>query len=133
MANITAELREGTVVTLHARQFTWKGDEPLVPAGPTKAQRLMSSCSDWRRLQPGEIASGDPNAPSRAVRELLCEQIAERLGVAISELEVRRQGRVPFLFVSGQPARVDLSLSHHGDWLGFACELEPAVPGALVR
>ena len=89
--------------------------------------------SDWRRLDAGEIASGDPDAPSRAVRELLCERLAERLGVAISELEVRRQGRVPFLFVSGQRAPVDLSLSHHGDWLGFACELEPGVPEALIR
>ncbi len=59
MANITAELREGTVVTLHARQFTWKGDEPLVPAGPTNCQRIdpymeplpldLSLLCDWRR------------------------------------------------------------------------------------
>lgn len=87
----------------------------------------------WRRLEAGEIASGDPDAPSQAVRALLCERIAEQLGVAVSELEVRRQGRVPFLFVNGEPAPVDLSLSHHGDWLGFACELEPAATEAPVR
>ena len=110
-----------------------ENDGALHAVATSRVVEPSAVLSDWRRLRPGEIASGDPNAPSRAVRELLCEQIAERLGVAISELEVRRQGRVPFLFVSGQPARVDLSLSHHGDWLGFACELEPAVPGALVR
>jgi phosphopantetheinyl transferase (holo-ACP synthase) len=84
----------------------------------------------WRKLDAGEIASGDPDAPSRAVRALLCERIAGLLGVAPSELEVRRRGRVPFLWLRGEPAPVDLSLSHHGDWLGFACELEPVASGA---
>ena len=28
------------------------------------------------------------------------------------------------------PAPVDLSLSHHGDWLGFACELDSNHNGA---
>jgi phosphopantetheinyl transferase (holo-ACP synthase) len=77
----------------------------------------------WRRLAVGEIASGDPEAPSRAVRELLCERLAARLGVSPDALEVRRRGRVPYLWLNGKPAPVDLSLSHHGGWLAFACEL----------
>jgi phosphopantetheinyl transferase (holo-ACP synthase) len=89
--------------------------------------------SGWRRLEAGEIASGDPDAPSRAVRALLCERIASELGVAASELEVRRQGRVPVLWLRGARAPVDLSLSHHGDWLGFACEIEQPPAGGPVR
>lgn len=77
----------------------------------------------WRRLAVGEIESGDPEAPSRAVRELLCERVAARLGVKPEELEVRRRGRIPYLWLNGKPAPVDLSLSHHGGWLAFACEL----------
>jgi hypothetical protein len=64
------------------------------------------------------------------VRSLLCERIAELLGVPASDLEVRRRGRVPFLWLRGERAPVDLSLSHHGDWLGFACELDPAASRA---
>ena len=45
MAVIKAELREGTVVTLHARQFTWRGDEPLgaggTDTGPTPYEILI--------------------------------------------------------------------------------------------
>jgi len=87
----------------------------------------------WRQLDSDEIASGDPDAASRAVRTLLCDQIAKSLGVAPSELEVRRRGRVPFLWLRGEAAPVDLSLSHHGRWLGFACEIDPAVSGAVDR
>jgi phosphopantetheinyl transferase (holo-ACP synthase) len=93
-------------------------------------QRVVTG---WRRLERGEIASGDPDAPSRAVRALLCDRIAERLGVAASELEVRRLGRVPYLWLRGERAPVDLSLSHHGDWLCFACELEPAAAGVAEQ
>jgi len=79
--------------------------------------------SGWQRLAPGEAAL-DPGAPSRAVRELLCTRVAERLGVGVHELEVRRRGRIPQLWLRGRPAPVDLSLSHHGGWLAWAFELE---------
>jgi len=85
------------------------------------ADRSADRVLGWCRLDASE--AGDAQAPSRAVRSLLCERVAERLGVAVSALEVRSQGRVPFLWLSGRPAKADLSLSHHGDWLGFACEL----------
>ncbi len=61
------------------------------------------------------------------------ERLAAALGVAESDLEVRRRGRVPHLWLRGAPAPVDLSLSHHGDWLGFACELEPTTAGVIDR
>jgi len=78
----------------------------------------------WRRLDAGEIGPGDPDAPGRAARSLLCECVAPRLGVPVDELEVRRHGRVPQLWLRGARAPVDVSLSHHGAWLAFACEIE---------
>ena len=77
----------------------------------------------WRQLTEREIEGGGSEAPSRAVRKLLCERLAVRLGVNEAELEERRRGRVPFLWLGGRPAAIDLSLSHHGGWLAFACEL----------
>ena len=45
MATITAELREGTFVTLQARQFTWRGDKRLdvggTDTGPTPYEILL--------------------------------------------------------------------------------------------
>ncbi len=47
MAVITAELREGTQVSINARQFAWLGDEPLgaggTDMGPTPYEMLLGS------------------------------------------------------------------------------------------
>ena len=72
--------------------------------------------------------SRDAEAPSRAVRKLACEKLAGHLGAEVRDLEVRKRGRLPELWLGGTPARVLLSLSHHGDWVGFACALADASP-----
>jgi phosphopantetheine--protein transferase-like protein len=88
---------------------------------------------DWQRLDLRDEEPSDPDAPSRAVRELLCERVAERLGVKVDELEVRRRGRIPYLWIAGEPAPVDLSLSHHGGWLAFACQFDESATDATTE
>ncbi|MCH7975784.1 MAG: OsmC family protein [Bacteroidetes bacterium] len=47
MALVTAELRDGTLVTIRARHFAWSGDEPLeaggTDTGPTPYEMLLGS------------------------------------------------------------------------------------------
>jgi phosphopantetheinyl transferase (holo-ACP synthase) len=62
----------------------------------------------------------DPEGPSRAVRRLACRRVGELIGVDPADLEVRKEGRIPKLFLAGEPLAFDLSLSHHGRLVAFA-------------
>ena len=70
----------------------------------------------------GVEASERPNA-SRAVRTLIVRNLAQRLGLPESALRVLRSGRIPRLEVVGRNCSLDLSLSHHGRYVAFACDL----------
>ena len=73
------------------------------------------------------VASSDATLEaSEAVRGLARERLAARLGVAPSALRIGRRGRVPTLRLRGDPRRFDLSLSHHGRYLAFACDVTGA-------
>ncbi len=63
----------------------------------------------------------DPSSLSRAARQLAITQIAKEFGFDSTELEIRRESRIPYLMRAGQRAGLDLSLSHHGQCVGFAC------------
>ncbi|MGI9431195.1 MAG: 4'-phosphopantetheinyl transferase family protein [Myxococcota bacterium] len=69
-----------------------------------------------------EAASRDAAAPGLAVRELALSQLSscwpDSPGLAVS-----REGRVPVLESGGVRVDADLSLSHHGRWVAFACEI----------
>jgi hypothetical protein len=68
------------------------------------------------------LAGGDD--PSHAARELARRRSAQRLGLDPRELCVVRRGGIPSLGLAAGGA-LDLSLSHHGRFVSFACELEP--------
>jgi phosphopantetheinyl transferase (holo-ACP synthase) len=79
--------------------------------------------SDAARVVRGvaRLEAGDD--PSRAARELAVRRVAERLGIATEGLRVERRGRIPRLCLPDGGA-LDLSLSHHGRLVAFACELD---------
>jgi phosphopantetheinyl transferase (holo-ACP synthase) len=60
--------------------------------------------------------------PGRAVRRVALECLAVGLKMDAAALEIRKSGRIPELWIDGERAVADLSLSHHGDVVGFACE-----------
>ena len=76
------------------------------------------------------VARAEGDDLSAAARAYACSELAARLGVSARALSVAKHGRVPVLCVDGAPARADLSLSHHGRFVAFACQLEAA---ALAR
>jgi phosphopantetheinyl transferase (holo-ACP synthase) len=80
-------------------------------------------------LARGVARLGADGDPSRAARELARRSVARRLGLDPRALRVVRRGRIPGLVLPGGEA-LDLSLSHHGGFVSFACELEAAPPGA---
>ena len=83
------------------------------------------------RLSPTSSGKLLPGELSRAARLLACERIARRLGVAAEDLEVRKRGRIPELWLCDKPLAVDLSLSHHGELVAFACALESRSANAV--
>ena len=70
------------------------------------------------------VPSGqEAKALSEAVRSLAATRLAIALRVDAGAIEIREQDRLPELFVGGVRAPADLSLSHHGEIVGFACEI----------
>ena len=72
------------------------------------------------RLADAEVGADELG---HAVRRLARERIAAALGRDPSRVALRKRSRIPELLVDGEPAAADVSLSHHGAVVGFACEL----------
>jgi phosphopantetheinyl transferase (holo-ACP synthase) len=97
------------------------------------AERVHAIATDARvgfariRARVAELPTPDAN-PSAAVRALARADIAKLLGAAPEALEFTRRGRIPILCVAGGEAPLDLSLSHHGRFVAWACEPIPGGP-----
>ena len=62
--------------------------------------------------------------PGEAVRRLAIDEIAQTLGAAENAFRIKKRGRIPFLWFRDREAAADLSLSHHGSLVAFACRLD---------
>jgi phosphopantetheinyl transferase (holo-ACP synthase) len=76
-------------------------------------------CTAVASLAPAER----DGAESLAVRRLAITALAARLDVPAADLAVRREGRIPTLWLRGCRTAADLSLSHHGRFVAFACTI----------
>jgi hypothetical protein len=74
---------------------------------------------------------------SLAVRKMAIAEIARRLGVDLDRLSIGRRGRIPTVLLDGAETSLSLSLSHHGNWIGYAMALRmesaPFADGTAVR
>ena len=68
------------------------------------------------------IGEGD-GEPSEEVRCFAKTEVASRLGLPVDQLRIERSGRIPQLLFAGSAPFADLSLSHHGAYVGFACRM----------
>jgi phosphopantetheinyl transferase (holo-ACP synthase) len=65
--------------------------------------------------------------PRPAARAFAIHLLAPLLRATERDLAVVSERRVPRLHIAGRPAPVDLSLSHHGRFVAFACALGPEI------
>ena len=79
-------------------------------------------CTAVQRFEPLEGLPGDPGV---LVRRLAVREIARTLGVPEDTLRIVKRDRIPFLYLGGREAGADLSLSHHGSVVAFACWFPP--------
>lgn len=75
------------------------------------------------RIATGVAAAPPPSEASHAVRGLALRVLAERLEAPPDALRIGGHGRIPTLEVRGLRTPLDLSLSHHGRFVAFACDL----------
>ena len=71
----------------------------------------------------GLAVRGAAEDPSQAARALAARELARRAGAPLEAVRFARRGRVPLVWLAGHDLRADLSLSHHGRFVAFACQL----------
>lgn len=82
--------------------------------------------TDFDHIVSAFLPARRPDESSREVRELAARTLAQRMGVPARAVRIERRGRIPRLEVRGHAAAFDLSLSHHGRFVAFACDLGDA-------
>lgn len=92
-----------------------------ISATPDAVHAIATESDDSGPILSGVAASDTPLDASRDVRELAACAVAERLRTPRQAIRIDRRGRIPVLEVEGVP--FDLSLSHHGRFVAFACDL----------
>ena len=97
----------------------------LVDEAPGRVHAIASETPLQEGNSLTRVIAWDGGAPlaGKAVRALARREIAAALDLPAEELEIVREGRIPVLVLGGRALDVDLSLTHHGRFLAFACDL----------
>jgi len=81
-----------------------------------------------RRVAGDADGGGDGALSSRAVRAFAVAEIAPRIKTPADSMRIERRGRIPRLVHRDGRHAADVSLSHHGRFIAYACAL-PRTPG----
>jgi hypothetical protein len=114
-ANLTGEVRH------EDRSFPVR-----LAAGADSLHAIATESVGPDRILSGVAATEQPLEASRAVRDLAAHVLATRLRLPEGSVRIGRQGRIPTLELPDHDAPLDLSLSHHGRFVAFACDLGDA-------
>jgi len=90
------------------------------------AVHAVARDDDASEILIGVDAIEDSTEASAAVRNLAIRDVAVRLGIAETDLRLGSRGRIPTLALRSSDRPLDLSLSHHGRYVAFACEVGSA-------
>jgi len=112
-------------------RVTWPGGEASAAVreaeGCLHALAWDAACDEARLVHGlARAHATGPDGASAQVRALAAREVARRLGLGPEAACVRTHERVPRLTLARGGA-LDLSLSHHGGFLAFACD-----PGVRV-
>lgn len=77
-----------------------------------------------------EVGSAPVDAAGNAARTLAIETVAKHLGTEPGRLTIVKVDRVPRILDGGRDTGLDLSISHHGRFVAFACEVDEAARSA---
>ncbi len=91
-------------------------------SGPDWVHAIVSSPGAGA-FRSRRLALPPASSPGAAVREHALRQLTALLG---GPLAIGKAERIPFLHRNGARLRADLSLSHHGRYAAWVCELPPA-------
>jgi phosphopantetheinyl transferase (holo-ACP synthase) len=109
--------------SLHG-EVTHRGESfPVSLRLEEEAIHAVASAGGPTQIATGLELTSSARDASEAVRELAIRALAERLEIRPEAIRIGRRGRIPILEVQGRAAPLDLSLSHHGRFVGFACDL----------
>ena len=104
-------------------QCDWISAPGFVHALCRPAGSSPPDCLSVDRLEPGAGGFTGPDEPGRRVRRLARTEVARILGVSEGEVGFGKRDGIPYLMLGDRLLGGDVSFSHHGGWVAFACRL----------
>ncbi len=134
---VVRRITEGRALVMHEtgpfdvrlrRTDEWVGAVATPMAANAAWTKAANAPSTHRLITAGIERLEVPGAdPSRTVRELTCAALALGMNLPPGQVQIAADRGIPVAFWRNRRLSVDLSLSHHGRFVAWAC-LECAIP-----